>query len=101
MSRLEKVIRCLEQCVEKNIDCGFEKGDNEKCPYSDEDACVTTMLRDALGELREYGRITAGEKPKIEGAGATWWNVCGFCKTAINPNDKFCHECGTAVKWNE
>lgn len=35
------------------------------------------------------------------GGGTTWWNVCGNCKTAINPNDKFCHECGRAVKWTE
>ena len=34
------------------------------------------------------------------GGGSTWWNVCGSCKTAINPNDKFCHECGRAVKWD-
>ena len=40
-------------------------------------------------------------KPEKEhsGSGVTWWNVCGACKTAINPNDKFCHECGRAVKW--
>jgi hypothetical protein len=34
------------------------------------------------------------------GSGVTWWNVCGNCKTAINPNDKYCHECGRAVKWD-
>jgi len=31
--------------------------------------------------------------------GTTWWNVCGNCRTAINPNDKYCHECGRKVKW--
>lgn len=36
----------------------------------------------------------------FSGGGTTWWNVCGACKTAINPNDKFCHECGQAVKWD-
>ena len=35
------------------------------------------------------------------GGGTTWWNICGNCRTAINPNDKFCHECGKAVKWDE
>lgn len=34
------------------------------------------------------------------GGGTTWWNICGNCRTAINPNDKFCHECGKAVKWD-
>ena len=41
-------------------------------------------------------------KPKREhsGSGVTWWNVCGSCRTAINPNDKFCHECGRKVEWD-
>ena len=41
-------------------------------------------------------------KPEREhsGSGVTWWNVCGSCRTAINPNDKYCHECGKAVKWD-
>lgn len=40
-------------------------------------------------------------KPEREhsGSGVTWWNVCGACKTAINPNDKFCHECGKPILW--
>ena len=29
----------------------------------------------------------------------TWWYACGNCKTAISPNDKFCHECGRSVRW--
>ena len=41
-------------------------------------------------------------KPEREtsGSGVTWWNVCGSCRTAINPNDKFCHECGKPVDWS-
>ncbi len=38
---------------------------------------------------------------QCSGGGTTWWNVCGNCRTAINPNDKFCHECGKRVKWND
>jgi rRNA maturation endonuclease Nob1 len=51
----------------------------------------------ALKLLKEQEAI----EPKKEhsGSGITWWNVCGNCKTAINPNDKYCHECGHAVKW--
>lgn len=49
------------------------------------------------GLLKEQEAV----KPEREhsGGGTTWWNVCGNCKTAINPNDKFCHECGKQVKW--
>ena len=38
--------------------------------------------------------------PEIEGSGATWWHVCGNCHTGINPNAKYCHQCGRAVKWD-
>lgn len=40
-------------------------------------------------------------KPKraSSSSGVTWWNICGNCKTAINPNDKYCHECGRVVQW--
>lgn len=38
---------------------------------------------------------------EYSGDGTTWWNVCGACRTAINPNDKYCHECGREVKWND
>jgi len=34
------------------------------------------------------------------GGGTTWWNVCGNCSTAINPNAKFCHQCGKGVLWD-
>ena len=55
------------------------------------------VLNEALALLKEQEAV----KPDREhsGGGTTWWNVCGNCKTAINPNDKFCHECGKAVKW--
>ena len=32
--------------------------------------------------------------------GRTKWYVCGACKAPINPGDKYCHECGKAVKWD-
>lgn len=54
-------------------------------------------VADALALLNEQEAV----EPEKEhsGSGITWWNVCGNCKTAINPNDKYCHECGRAVKW--
>ena len=30
-----------------------------------------------------------------------WFWCCGACKTVITEGDKFCRECGKAVKWNE
>lgn len=28
------------------------------------------------------------------------WYACGVCGRTINPYDKYCHECGRAVKWD-
>lgn len=77
---------------------------------------ATELLDDFFNEYRAVYDISPHEawdiikdtlkeqeavKPEKEhsGSGVTWWNVCGNCKTAINPNDKYCHECGRAVKW--
>ena len=91
----EKVIKGLECCAE----CG--KCKNE-CPYDGKNnsmyGCTTRLAKDALELLKAQEPV----KPEREhsGGGTTWWNVCGACKTAINPNDKYCHECGRAVKWD-
>lgn len=54
----------------------------------------------ALNALKLLKEQEAVEPEKAHSSsGITWWNVCGICKTAINPNDKYCHECGRAVKW--
>ena len=68
----------------------------ENCPYHPEcggrDMCnhIDSLLKEQepVKPLKEHS-----------GSGVTWWNVCGVCRTAINPNDKFCHECGRAVLW--
>lgn len=59
-------------------------------PYAQaiDEICVLLEEQEAVKPEREHS-----------GGGTTWWNVCGKCKTAINPNDKFCHECGRPVKW--
>ena len=64
---------------------------------NDPERAVNT-LTDALELLKEQEPV----KPEQEhsGGGTTWWNVCGACRTAINPNDKYCHECGRAIDWN-
>ena len=63
--------------------------------YTDEE--IRIFAHDALVLLKEQEAV----KPEKEhsGSGITWWNVCGNCKTAINPNDKYCHECGREVRW--
>ena len=51
---------------------------------------------DALNLLKEQESV----EPEIQtGSGVSWWYICGNCKTALNPKDKFCHECGRRIKW--
>lgn len=94
MSEIEKVTKGFECCI---ID---ETGPNcEACPYADQEegTCVKLdpLFRDALDVLERFKPVEPGR----DGSDATWWYICGACKTAINPNDKFCHECGAEVKW--
>ena len=80
----EKVIDDLQDAV------------NDDWMWQHADYYALTMER-AIALLKEQEPV----KPEraYSGGGSTWWNVCGVCKTAINPNDKYCHECGRAVKW--
>ena len=98
----EKVIKGLNHCFHGQECCG-----DTECPYYIEhlsdscclEDCQENLKADAIALLKEQEAI----KPEKEhsGSGITWWNVCGNCKTAINPNDKYCHECGRMVKWND
>ena len=90
----EKVIKGLEVCI------SLDEGENcpKEFPYYRDVCCgYSQVMRDALALLKEQEPV----KPEREcsGSGVTWWNVCGNCRTAINPNDKYCHECGKAVSW--
>ena len=60
-----------------------------------------SMLREALDMAIAMLKEQEPVEPRIQtsSSGVTWWNVCGNCQTAINPNDKYCHECGKPVKW--
>lgn len=60
-------------------------------------ANVRDWIDDALALLKTQGQVLPGQGHS--GGGSTWWYVCGICGTAINPGDKYCHECGRAVKW--
>lgn len=81
----EKVIDHLNECLEKS---------SRRSTWT---FVRKDIIKDTLAMLKEQEAV-APER-EHSGGGTTWWNVCGNCKTAINPNDKFCHECGRAVKW--
>ena len=95
MADREKVIYDIERCIchvpDACKDCSKYGGDNAI-------RCMEELLTDALSLLKKQEPVEP--ERAHSGGGSTWWNVCGSCKTAINPNDKFCHECGRAVKWD-
>lgn len=60
-----------------------------------------TAVTDALVLLKEQ-EATAPivfVEPKDGGKYLSHWYGCGACKVDINKDDKYCHNCGKAVKW--
>lgn len=49
--------------------------------------------QEAIKPSRHYARCCTNHK------GMDFWYNCGSCKAEILKNDKYCHECGQAVKW--
>jgi hypothetical protein len=102
MTDREKVIKWLEECQKPECTC-------KNCPYylevdasaADEavlEHCCDQLMRDALALLREQEPV----KPKREVNENGQILSCGNCGAwfAVQ-KQKFCHECGMAVKWND
>lgn len=102
MVDLEKVIKAMECCTQKNR-C-------RECPYgrtdTDPEGCVRDyMLPDALELLK-----AKEPKPPIVKENAYGWKFfyCPSCGREFNANRKhgrvneenFCDKCGQAVKWD-
>lgn len=45
-------------------------------------------------------RVACEPNMMRSGGVTTWRYVCGACYVSINPNEKYCHQCGRPVKWN-
>ena len=88
MTKQEKVIKGLECCLPAHDpDCDL-------CPYDDIDLRCRAKLRDDIITL-----LKAQEQKPISTSGLIRWLACENCQAPISPEDKFCHECGQAVKW--
>lgn len=86
----QKVIKALELCRDGRCHSG--------CPYNHINVgCRKHLDTDAMELLKEQEAVEPKIQTSHDGKG-TWWYVCGMCNTAINPNDKFCPECGKKVK---
>ena len=96
---IQRMIELLEiehECMLRGAHDDCDR-DCANCELVQDDGDLHEMYTNVIYLLKEKEAV----KPEREhsGGGTTWWNVCGNCKTAINPNDKFCHECGRPVKW--
>ena len=99
----EKVIRGLECCKWSRQNVKPEKNKCDECPYKDQNimsafavwrSCTNVLAGDALALLKEQEPV----KP----FGGYGFYFCGGCKNPFNSvSQKFCSECGQAVKWDD
>lgn len=75
----------------------------ERCTLPRQYATISgVMIRDLLSLLKrqefQYAPVIRGITD-LNGYTHHWYD-CGVCGKTINPYDKYCHECGRAVKWD-
>ena len=95
MDKREKVIKGLECCV-AGAEC-------DHCPYSmmnqtRYEGCYQ-MLIDALALLKVLEPMNANVVLNGIDRSGGWWYQCPNCKMEIEPREKYCKNCGQAVKW--
>lgn len=54
----------------------------------------TDLMEKAIGGLRR----NIPQEMEIEGSGSSWWYVCPECHEIVGWKDRFCSNCGQAVK---
>ena len=91
MTRDEIISSLLDQAQDK--DC---LANNDETSIFTEDA---KALREAVDLLKAQEQESILVSIKDSDSGITHWYVCGACNFTIQPGDRFCHECGKAVKW--
>lgn len=94
----EKVIKGLKWCMDEEHDCYIEQG----CPYENEGegfGCKYALHRDALELLKAQEPVDAIVVPNGIDRSGGWWYQCPSCKMEIKPRDRYCRNCGQAVKW--
>ena len=92
-----KVIKGLECCNAYDYKCN-------DCPYQDdggaEDGCYSDELKaDAFALLKAQKPVEPTIGGDADGPCGNWWYQCGKCKEAIDYHDRYCRNCGQAVKW--
>lgn len=98
----EKVIEWADKCTSP----AHESEDCNGCPYHLNHegfySCIECLMRDTVAMLEEQEAVEPIRhyaRSSMKPYGMEFWYTCGSCKAEILENDKFCHECGRAVKW--
>ena len=92
----EKVIKGLE------CHLGNDKNhyDCDNCQYGPmNNECDAKLVADALALLKAQEPVESTIGGDSDGPCKNWWYQCGKCKEAIDYHDKYCRNCGQAVKW--
>lgn len=96
MTDREKVIKGLECCIANG---------HNNCPYKSTDkgidkvtSCTTYLMKDAIAMLKEQEPVKPVLKRKASNAMYNDY-VCPICNQEIVYEQKYCCECGRAVKW--
>ena len=101
MDKREKVIKGLECCLASKYppcgECGYDGDMN----YNDAWSCRLSLMADALVLLKAQEQKPISASIVDSDGGLMHWWACGNCQAPINPEDRYCHECGRAVKWDE
>ena len=57
------------------------------------------IIEDAIALLKAQEPVEPTIGGDADGPCGNWWYQCGKCKEAIDYHDKYCRNCGQAVKW--
>lgn len=71
-----------------------------------DDEFLVLPVFDTLEVLKDARELLKMQEPvepyaKTSKSGTSWWYSCGNCNRAIDPNYKYCRNCGRAVKWDD
>ena len=94
----ERVIQALERCIDGcSNECPYEYGGAVTLEY-----CRADLMRDALELLKEQEPVKPKKwvpKGQVFARVMGWY--CPKCDAGLSRGDKYCHNCGQAVKWDE
>lgn len=55
----------------------------------------------ALGTVEELGKVMQKQRVRKPHIGIRGFIKCQYCQSLLRKTDKFCHECGQAIDWEE